>query len=78
MRYQPIPDDERPGTGQVCNLCRVSVETRPCPDHVRYGDDADWYGWSGLCGRCGRRGEWCDGSCGCACAHLHPAASPAP
>ncbi|WP_043636860.1 hypothetical protein [Nonomuraea candida] len=73
MRYEPIPDDERPGTGLVCNLCRVSVEVRPCPVHAAlHGTDPDRYALLGVCGQCGRHGSRCDGTCGCRCAHLHP------
>ncbi|WP_449065599.1 hypothetical protein, partial [Planomonospora algeriensis] len=67
MRYYAIPDDERPGTGLVCNICRAPVEVRPCPDHVEFGSDADWYAATGMCGRCGRDGPHCDGRCGCRC-----------
>ncbi|GAB2467867.1 hypothetical protein GCM10027187_40030 [Streptosporangium sandarakinum] len=74
MIYQAITDDERPGTGLVCNLCRSPVDAAPCPEHARYGSDADWLAATGTCGGCGRDGHRCDGGCGCRCAPLHPVA----
>ncbi|MFC7723444.1 hypothetical protein [Nonomuraea recticatena] len=79
MKYQPIPDDERPATGLVCNICRAPADAAPCPDHVEFGDDADWFAATGMCGRCGRDGRHCAGGCGCRCAHLHqPGTHPIP
>ncbi|GAA2411289.1 hypothetical protein GCM10010404_81520 [Nonomuraea africana] len=79
VRYQAIIDDERPGQRLVCNLCRADVEYKPCPDHVEFGTDLDWWAATGMCGQCGRDGRHCDGSCGCRCAHLHqPSPHPIP